>query len=61
MVNRAGNQYTGVYGGASFPHQAPHLNGKIPSGGNVGMLDASVRWVKFPAMIPRTTGPYFWW
>jgi prepilin-type N-terminal cleavage/methylation domain-containing protein/prepilin-type processing-associated H-X9-DG protein len=59
--NRAGNQYTGVYGGATFPHQAPHLNGKIPSGGNVGMLDGSVRWVKFPAMIPRTTGPYFWW
>jgi prepilin-type N-terminal cleavage/methylation domain-containing protein len=64
VVNRNANSYTGIYGGWSKPHRSPHLslNGKLPSGGNVGMLDGSARWVKFPAMEPRTDyGPYFWW
>jgi len=63
LVNRAANQYTGIYGGWG-PHRAPHLNGKVPAGGNVGMLDGSARWVRFPAMIPRTAAgydPVFWW
>ena len=62
VANRSANNYTTVYGGWAKPHRAPHLDGKLPSGGNVGMLDGSARWVKFPAMIPRTSnGPYFWW
>jgi prepilin-type N-terminal cleavage/methylation domain-containing protein len=62
MVNRAGNQYTDIYGGWIRPHRSPHLNGKLPAGGNVTMLDGSARWIKFPNMVVRTDSyPYFWW
>jgi len=62
LVNRGANQYIGIEGGWSQPHQTAHLSGILPSGGNVGMLDGSGRWFKFPAMLPRTTtSPYFWW
>ena len=62
VANRNGNRYTDVDGGWSKPHRSAHLNGNIPIGGNVGMLDGSGRWVKFPVMIPRTVSyPYFWW
>ena len=63
VANRNANKYTGIQGGwTKGLHRAPHLNGNLPAGGNVGMLDGSGRWVKFPAMIPRTVGyPYFWW
>ncbi len=62
VANRNGNVYVGIDGGWSKPHRTAHLNGTIPSGGNIGMLDGSGRWVKFPAMIPRTLAyPYFWW
>ena len=62
VANRNGNVYVGIDGGWSKPHRTAHLNGIIPSGGNIGMLDGSGRWVKFPAMIPRTLAyPYFWW
>jgi prepilin-type N-terminal cleavage/methylation domain-containing protein len=62
VANRSGNQYTGIQGGWSKLHRSPHLNGAMPTGGNVGMLDGSGRWVKFPAMLPRTvSAPYFWW
>lgn len=63
VANRSLNQYSGIYGGWG-PHRCPHLNGKVPSGGNVGMLDGSVRWVKFSDMTPRTVAgysPVFWW
>lgn len=54
---------------SSFPitHQSSHLNknGKLPTGGNEGMMDGSGRWVKWQGMIPRTSGPAdvatFWW
>ena len=62
VSNRNNNIYTGIDGGWSKPHRSAHLNGNIPSGGNVGMLDGSGHWVKFPFMIPRTVSyPYFWW
>jgi prepilin-type N-terminal cleavage/methylation domain-containing protein len=62
VANRNGNQYVGIQGGWSKLHRSPHLSGIVPAGGNVGMLDGSGRWVKFPAMIPRTLyAPYFWW
>ncbi len=62
VANRDGNQYTGIQGGWSHLHRSPHLNGALPIGGNVGMLDGSARWVRFPAMVPRTVSyPYFWW
>jgi prepilin-type N-terminal cleavage/methylation domain-containing protein/prepilin-type processing-associated H-X9-DG protein len=62
VANRNANSYVNIWGGVSYAHWTPHLNGKLPAGGNVAMLDGSVRWVKFQAMIPRTVSyPYFWW
>jgi prepilin-type N-terminal cleavage/methylation domain-containing protein len=55
--------YTGIKGGWAELHRTAHLNGGIPSGGNVVMLDSHVEWRKFIRMFPRTTGgvPVFWW
>ena len=62
VANRNANSYVGINGGWAKPHRTPHMNAKLPQGGNVGMLDGSGRWVKFQAMIPRTVAyPYFWW
>ena len=64
-ANRALNHYTGIMGGAAFPHRAAHLDqtGKMPLGDNVAMLDGSGKWRKFQDMTPRTQGasPVFWW
>jgi prepilin-type N-terminal cleavage/methylation domain-containing protein len=61
--NRAANTYMNIQGGWSKLHRTSHMAGKLPSGGNVGMLDGSGRWRKFPSMVPRTQGgsPVFWW
>jgi hypothetical protein len=62
VANRNGNMYTGIDGGWNKPHLTAHLNGTLPAGGNVGKLDGSARWVKFPAMVPRSVAyPYVWW
>jgi hypothetical protein len=62
MVNRSRNRYTGVMGGWSKGHQAAHLNGKLPAGGNVLCLDGHAAWKKFVSMVVRTDGdPAFWW
>jgi hypothetical protein len=62
VANRNGNMYTGIDGGSNKPHRTAHLNGTLPAGGNVGKLDGSARWVKFPAMVPRSVAyPYVWW
>jgi prepilin-type processing-associated H-X9-DG protein len=41
------------------------MAGKVPAGGNVGMLDSHVEWRKFQQMLPRTDpssgAPVFWW
>jgi len=63
-VNRAANNYIGINGGWSKPHRTAHMNGRLPSGGNLGMLDGHVEWRKFNAMHPRTDSggsPVFWW
>ena len=62
-VNRAGNRYTGIMGGWSKPHDTAHLEGKLPSGGNLVFLDGHAEWRKFQAMHVRTDGspPHFWW
>src|SRR5690348_15900909 len=39
--------YTAVQGGYSITHTSPHLNGSIPSVGNLGMMDGHVEWRKF--------------
>jgi prepilin-type N-terminal cleavage/methylation domain-containing protein len=56
-------QYTGIKGGWAELHRTAHLNGAIPAGGNVVMLDNHVEWRKFIRMSPRTSGsaPVFWW
>jgi prepilin-type N-terminal cleavage/methylation domain-containing protein/prepilin-type processing-associated H-X9-DG protein len=64
VLNRERNHYTGIGGGWAKPHRTSHLNGLLPSGGNLGMLDGHVEWRKFNVMIPRTESggsPYFWW
>ncbi len=62
-INRAGNGYTGIMGGWSKPHNTAHLEGKLPSGGNLLFLDGHSEWRKFQAMHVRTDGspPHFWW
>jgi prepilin-type N-terminal cleavage/methylation domain-containing protein/prepilin-type processing-associated H-X9-DG protein len=51
-----------VYGGYSVPHLSPHLNGLIPAGCNVAMLDGHVQWRKFSDMDQRATSNRgFWW
>ena len=61
---KAGFNYTQVQGGYMKPHLSAHLNGKIPSGGNLGMIDGHAEWRKFEKMLPRTSNggdPTFWW
>ncbi len=57
--------YTDIQGGYIKHHLSPHLNGRIPAGGNLGMLDGHVEWRKFDLMAPRTDvnsgSPVFWW
>ncbi len=63
LSNRALNRYTGIMGGWSKPHNTAHLAGKMPSGGNLLMLDGHSEWRKFQTMVIRTDGsePHFWW
>ncbi len=60
-LDRTKNKYTKIDGGWKG-HQAPHLQGKVPAGGNLLLLDGHAEWRKFQAMKVRTTGgPAFWW
>jgi prepilin-type N-terminal cleavage/methylation domain-containing protein/prepilin-type processing-associated H-X9-DG protein len=65
IINRSANAYTGVQGGFYKQHRTSHMNGSLPQGGNVGMLDGHVEWRKFQLMFPRTAigsgSPVFWW
>jgi prepilin-type N-terminal cleavage/methylation domain-containing protein/prepilin-type processing-associated H-X9-DG protein len=63
QVDRTRNNYTKVMGGWVKPHSTAHLNGLIPSGGNLLMLDGHAEWRKFQSMVIRTDGsdPAFWW
>jgi len=59
--DRTKNRYTKVDGGWKG-HQSPHLNGKLPEGGNLAFADAHVEWRRFEKMLVRTDGdPTFWW
>jgi prepilin-type N-terminal cleavage/methylation domain-containing protein/prepilin-type processing-associated H-X9-DG protein len=61
QTDRTKNRYTKVDGGWKG-HQTPHLNGKIPAGGNLVFLDGHAEWRKFDKMVVRTDGdPSFWW
>ena len=65
VLNRSANAYVGIQGGFSKQHRTSHINGRMPEGGNVGMLDGHVEWRKFTLMLPRTDSssgdPVFWW
>ncbi len=62
FVAGAKYNFTQVVGGYSLPHLSPHLNGLVPAGGNVAMLDGHVQWRKFLDMDQRATiGSGFWW
>jgi hypothetical protein len=59
--DRTKNRYTKVDGGWAG-HQSPHLQGKLPAGGNSVYLDGHSEWKKFDKLRVRTTGdPAFWW
>ena len=64
-VKREANRYININGGWAKPHRTSHLNGAIPAGGNVGMLDGHAEWRSFAVMEPRTDpasgSPVFWW
>jgi len=56
--------WTSINGGYVKPHLSPHLNGMIPLGGNVGMLDGHVEWRNLTNMLPRAGNggaPFFFW
>jgi prepilin-type N-terminal cleavage/methylation domain-containing protein/prepilin-type processing-associated H-X9-DG protein len=60
------NTYINIKGGYVKAHRSAHVdaNGRIPSGGNLGMLDGHVEWRKFMQLHVRTdpnSGPVFWW
>lgn len=60
-TDRTRNRYTKVDGGWKG-HQTPHLNGKLPEGGNLAFADAHVEWRRFQKLFVRTDGePAFWW
>ncbi len=55
--------WTSIKGGYPVAHTSPHLEGPLPLGGNVAMLDGHAEWEKFMFFLPRTVGnvPVFWW
>jgi prepilin-type N-terminal cleavage/methylation domain-containing protein/prepilin-type processing-associated H-X9-DG protein len=67
-----GYHYTDIETGSFYKHHvSPHMKGKVPSGGNLGMLDGHVEWRKFESMRVRANGnlwpslnnscPTYWW
>jgi len=70
-ASRNSANFTSVDGGyaphgVTKPHITPHLNGRLPAGGNVGFKDGHVVWRKFGAagshMDQRAaSGVGFWW
>ena len=63
-ANRTGGNrnFTKVDGGWAG-HSSAHLNGQLPAGGNVLMLDGHAEFRKFAQQEVRTDGsvPHFWW
>jgi prepilin-type N-terminal cleavage/methylation domain-containing protein len=63
----AGNfNWTEITGnGVGKPSTTAHMNGKVPLGGNLGMLDGHSEWRAFKKMqsrnAPASAIPVFWW
>ena len=49
--------------GTPYHNTSAHLQGALPTGGNMGYKDGHAEWRKFNVMSPRTgaNAPYFWW
>ena len=63
-ANAGTYNWTAIQGGYPKPHTTAHLKGRMPRGGNMGMLDGHAEWRRFEKkMAPRTGGgsPVFWW
>jgi len=64
-IHRWLNTYVNVKGGYPKVHRTAHMQGTLPAGGNLGMLDGHMEWRKFPQMLVRTDptspNPVFWW
>ena len=62
MTDRTRNDFMNVRGGWEEAHRSPHLQGQLPTGGNVLFMDSHATWKTFDKMVVRTTGqPTFWW
>jgi prepilin-type N-terminal cleavage/methylation domain-containing protein/prepilin-type processing-associated H-X9-DG protein len=60
-ADRTKNRFSKIDGGWKG-HQSPHLNGKLPEGGNLAFADGHAEWRNFQKMFVRTDGdPTFWW
>lgn len=62
-IDRTKNNYVAIKGGWTSLHRAAHIDGKMPTGGNVVFLDGHAAWKQFKKMVVRTDGsdPSFWW
>lgn len=61
-LDSATSSFTDISGGYPVHHLSPHLNGLMPAGGDVLMLDTHVQWRKFALMVCRVNAtPGFWW
>jgi prepilin-type processing-associated H-X9-DG protein len=61
---RSSYKWDTVAGGFGLQQATSHLEGLLPLGGNLGMLDGHVEWRNFADMHPRTdsaSAPAFWW
>jgi prepilin-type N-terminal cleavage/methylation domain-containing protein/prepilin-type processing-associated H-X9-DG protein len=60
--NGANRNFTKIDGGWAG-HSSPHLNGSVPAGGNLLMLDGHSEYRTFARQVIRTDGtfPHFWW
>jgi prepilin-type N-terminal cleavage/methylation domain-containing protein/prepilin-type processing-associated H-X9-DG protein len=69
--NMSTYNWANIYGGLHwpppanplFPHRTAHLDGKLPKGANIGMLDGHIEWRDARDFEPRTKPgiPTFWW
>jgi prepilin-type N-terminal cleavage/methylation domain-containing protein/prepilin-type processing-associated H-X9-DG protein len=59
------NTYSYVNLEGAYRHRTSHMNGMLPAGGNLAMLDGHVEWRSFDKMHVRTEGfsgaPVYWW
>lgn len=62
-ANRTLYNYVNIVGGYYLHHRTSHLDGLLPAGGNLGMLDGHVEWREFPDMHVRSLSgaALTWW